>query len=461
VAIAFILLLLGVMILLFTTATGDGTVRGKIQMFMSYSISMTHFLLTLLVTFLACRTLDQDVKTMRIDSIVTKPLARWQLLLGRWIGIVILALTLLAVSMGATYGVIRYFARSAPEKSLDKFQIENQILVARHGYTPPLPDVEADVDKRVEQMKNEGAFPEDKTLREVRDVLRTELINRSRTVGPRQMQSWKFSGLNPARQGEGIITLRFKYEPSTDTSIDTESQLQSSTILGRWIVGRKELPPDRVYVWQEEKPYRTIHEINVPINAIEDDGTMTITFINLDPRGVSVHFPQADGIEVLIREGDFASNFLRTVLITSFGILFMVTLAMACGTFLSFPIAALVTLTVFFIGLGGNFLYEAVGLHYVIAPTDGLLDVVRKIIAFIFMGENPMQSIERVITIGSLAVVPKLEVSRFTSYLIEGRLVEWKIVLSAFTSLIVIKGGILALFAAAVFNRRELGKITV
>jgi len=149
---AFLLLIVGVYVLLLATATGDGTVRGKIQMFMSYSIGLTHFLLSLLVTFLACRTLDQDVKTQRIDSVVTKPIARWQFLLGRWIGIVFLAFILFAAAMGGTYATVRYYASTAVEKTEDKFRIDNQVLVARRSFLPPEPDFGDQVERRYQQL---------------------------------------------------------------------------------------------------------------------------------------------------------------------------------------------------------------------------------------------------------------------------------------------------------------------
>jgi hypothetical protein len=461
VAIAFMLLLGGVMTLLYCTASGDGTVSGKIQMFLSYSMGLTHFLLALLVTFLACRTLDQDIKTMRIDSVITKPLARWQLLLGRWLGIMILAMGLLAISMGITYGVVKYFATTAENESEDQFKIQNQILVSRQGYVPPNPDVEKDVEDRFNQLQRSGEMPQDKAPSEIRKMIRMELINRTRTVDPGKMGVWKFTGLKQPAQGDVIATLRFKYEPSITTNIDQNQQLHSNTILGQWIIGRRELPPDKVFEWHAEKPYRTLHEIHIPVNAIEDDGTMTITFRNVDPRGVAVHFPTADGIELLIREGSFEPNFIRAAIASGFSILFVATLAIACGTFLSFPIASLVTLSVFFVGLGGNFLFEAVGLQYVIMPDDDLFTLVQKMIGFVLTGANPIEKFERLITVCSLAVVPRLEISEITSQVGDGRIVAWNYILQTFFSLVVIKCGILSLFAAWVFHRREIGKVIV
>jgi hypothetical protein len=445
VAIAFILLLAGVMVLLVTTASGDGTVAGKIQMFLSYSTGLTHFLLALLVTFLACRTLDQDIKTQRIDSLVCKPIARWQLLLGRWLGIVLLAFFLFTLSMGATYFIVRGYARTALSKSGDKFKIDNQILVARRGFMPPRPNVEEMVEKRYEQLKAQGELTENRRPSEIKRAIREQLLRQSRTVPPRYAGTWKITGLPKPQAGDVMITLRFKYEPAANTSMDTQANLRSNTIFGQWIIGRPE-SPKASYRWQGEKPYRSLHEINVPLNAIEPDGSLSLTFVNVDPREVAVHFPPQDGIEVLVREGSFTPNFIRTALIIFLTLLFLTTLALACGTFLSFPIASLVTLSAFFIGLAGNFLQEAIGMY------NGLP---------FQLSNSIIENFEKVITLISLNLVPVLDISTFTSLMIDGKIVDWSDVGVQVTNLIVIKTGILAIFAAVVFHRRELGKITV
>ncbi len=443
-AVAFILLLVAVMVLLITTASGDGTVRGKIQMFMSYSIGLTQFLLALLVTFLACRTLDQDIKTQRIDTLACKPIGRSQLLLGRWLGIVILAMFLFTLSAGLTYVMVRVYAKSAPENTKDRFQIDNQVLVARREFKPPLPDVTDQVEKRYEQLKQEDALTEGRPPSEIRKTIAMELIRQSRTINPKQMATWKITDLPKPQSGDVLMTLRFKYEPVGTTSADEDANLRSNTLLGRWIIGRKESP--KVYVWQEEKPYRALQEINIPINAIEPDGSVSVTFINVDPRGIAVHLPLQDGIEVLVREGTFAPNYLRTLLLAFSTLLFLVTLALACGTFLSFPIASLVTLSAFFVGLAGNFLNEAIGL------SSGLTFTWSK---------DALENVEKIITLISLQLVPVLDIGPYTSRLIDGRIVDWKDVLMVAAPLVLVKSGILAIFAVIVFKRRELGKVTV
>ncbi len=449
VALAFVLLLVGVMVLLVSTASGDGTVSGKVQMFLSYSIGLIYFLLALLVIFLSCRSIDQDIKTMRIDSLVTKPIARWQLLAGRWAGTILLASGLLVISMSATYLITEIFARSVPAESKDSFKLHNQVLVARRSFTPPpIANLDAKIEEVYQNLKNEGRLPSpnDMPPSKVKQNIRMGLLLQPRTVGPRQIGTWKVTGLKPARQGSVPVTLIFKIEPSKTTSPAPKYGLHSNTILGYWIIGDR--TSKRAYYWPpqgpREKPYRTKLQINVKTNVIAPDGSLTFSFVNIDPRGVAAHFPIKDGLEVLAREGGFTGNFIRTGLMVLISIIFLTTLSLACGTFLSFPIASLVTLSIFFIGMAGNFLSDAIGLPYGFEWTKSLIE-----------------NIERAVTYASLQVIPVIDIGAYTSNLIDGRIVDWHDVLMKTLWLIVVDSGLLAIFAAIVFERRELGKITV
>jgi len=283
---------------------------------------------------------------------------------------------------------------------------------------------------------------EGKPASEVRKMIHAELLRQSRTVDPDQSQTWVFTGLPQPKAGDVLLTLRFKYEPSGTLSRDTEAKLMSDTFVGRWIIGRKESA--KRYVWQEEKPTRSLYEINIPVSAVEKDGTLPVSFFNVDPRKCAVHFPSPDGMEVLVREGTFTPNFVRVVIIVFCTILFIATLAVVAATFLSFPIAALFTLSAFFIGMAGNFLAEAVGL------TSGGIGA-----------KNFIELVEKIIAVISLYLVPVLAISPYTDNLLDGKIVDWTQVLRQAGMLVAFKGGLLAVLGAIIFQRRELGKVIV
>jgi len=442
VAVAFIVLLVGLMALLVGTAKGNGTASGRVQMFLSYSLGTAYFLVTLLAVFIVCQSLDADIKTQRIDSLVSKPVARWQILAGKYLGVALLSALLVGISAVFTFALTLHYRSPKDLSEAERFKLNNSVLVARRSVSLPLPDVSQQVRQRYEQARRMGELDPGTTRSEFEKVYTEQLIRQSRTVKFRNSKTWKITGLSPPQEGDVVITLRFKYEPSRNPRAVPELGLYRDTILGRWIIGDPTSP--KVYVWEDQKPTRTAHEILIPVNAIEPDGTLTLTFQNLDPRDISVHLPLKDGVEVLYRVGTFWPNFIRTVLALFVMVLFVTAVALAASTFLSFPVAALVTLTMFFLGLSSGFLTEALGL-------DGGH----------IAGKSALISLDRAVGWLVLHILPRLDASHLTTLLIDGREVSWAMLSWRALGLVVIRGGLLAVAAMVIFNRRELGKLTV
>ena len=444
-ALAFLALLVGLMILLITTATGDGTICGKVQMFLSYSISLTHMLLAVFVILLCCRTIDQDIKTQRIDSLVSKPIARWQFLFGRWLGIVLLTGVLFALAMILTYGMIFLYAGQAKAGSEDEIQLRNQVLVARASISvPPPSNIEEEVQKRYAELQKRPTFSEDfKDLKrsEIEDTLRQGLILGARTVPPEFLRLWRIAAVGQPKD-DVVITLRYKFEPSTTTGGMPEAGLHGDTIYGQWVFG---LPSSTHFEPQppEERLYRTAFEITVPNHVIEADGTLYVGFRNMDPRGVAAHFPVSDGLEILVSKGSFAPNFIRAIVIAFATLIFLTTVALACSTFLSFPIASLVAISVLFIGLASSFLAEAIDMPFTLGES-GWFEIAGK-----------------TITWAAMKFVPTLDVGTYTYKLVEGRFIEWPVTIWHVVKLAVVESVLMGIGAILIFNRRELGRVIV
>ena len=62
VAVVFIVLLLVILPVMAFSASGDGTIKGRLQTFVSYGLSLTSFLLSLLTIFTAVHTTTGDIK---------------------------------------------------------------------------------------------------------------------------------------------------------------------------------------------------------------------------------------------------------------------------------------------------------------------------------------------------------------------------------------------------------------
>ena len=73
---------------------------GFTQIILTYTLSAITALLGLSTLWLACGTLARDIEECQIQVVATKPVARWQIWLGKWLGIVSLNAALLAISGG-------------------------------------------------------------------------------------------------------------------------------------------------------------------------------------------------------------------------------------------------------------------------------------------------------------------------------------------------------------------------
>src|SRR3984957_11832501 len=92
----------------------DGTARGFTQIILTYTLSAVTALLGFSTLWLSCGTLARDIEECQIQVIATKPIARWQIWLGKWFGIASLNATLLLLAGACIYGLLEWRASQLP-----------------------------------------------------------------------------------------------------------------------------------------------------------------------------------------------------------------------------------------------------------------------------------------------------------------------------------------------------------
>src|SRR3974390_3024538 len=80
-------LLLASVVLLPLFIKDDGTARGFTQILLTYTLTTISALLGLSTLWLACGTLARDIEECQMQVVAVKPIARWQIWLGKWVGI--------------------------------------------------------------------------------------------------------------------------------------------------------------------------------------------------------------------------------------------------------------------------------------------------------------------------------------------------------------------------------------
>src|SRR5215218_1798029 len=103
----------------------DGTAQGFTQILLTYTLGAVTGILGLCTLWLACGTLARDVEECQIQMVAVKPIARWQIWLGKWLGLVSLNAVLLIVAGISIYGLLQWRAKKLPEE--EQFKLKNEV----------------------------------------------------------------------------------------------------------------------------------------------------------------------------------------------------------------------------------------------------------------------------------------------------------------------------------------------
>ncbi|MBI4664115.1 MAG: hypothetical protein HY735_35410 [Verrucomicrobia bacterium] len=425
--------LLGAVVLLPLVIKDDETARGFTQIILTYTLATITALLGLATLWMACGTLARDMEEAQIQVVAVKPVARWQIWLGKWLGILTLDALLLAGASGAVFLLMQWRAQRLP--SQQQAILRNEVMVARAAVREPLPDFTATVEEELNKRVKESQVP--LTDREyMRKQILEQLKARDQVILPDFRRQWVLDfGLMQRLVRDQPLFLRVKFNVAQTSP--------SKTYLGMWAVG--ELDSARLYQTNMSLAADTFHEIIVPPNLLNEKGQLTVNFINRNE--TALLFPLEDGMEVLYREGGFGLNFLRGVLIIFFWLAFLSALGLAASTFLSFPVAAFLSLGVLIVGLcsGTISLILEQGTIFEVNHETGVADqqtvIDRVALPFFKLLLNVINMVKGFSPIDSLST---------------GRSISWGQLGLAFAQICVIMGGALCALGMTIFTRREL-----
>ena len=147
IAVIFIVLLLVLLPVMGLTATGDGTLLGRLQTFLSYGLSLTSLLLCLLTVIVSTHTITSDIEQRQIYTVATKPIRRYQFILGKVLGVILLDIGLLVLFGGLVYGVTVNMPKFFKVSDAERQMIADEFYTARASLVPPQIDVSDEVMK--------------------------------------------------------------------------------------------------------------------------------------------------------------------------------------------------------------------------------------------------------------------------------------------------------------------------
>ncbi|MGB7769146.1 MAG: ABC transporter permease [Verrucomicrobiia bacterium] len=413
----------------------DGTARGFTEILITYTLTAITALLGLSTLWLSCGTLARDIEECQIQVVATKPVARWQIWLGKWLGIVSLNAALLVLSGACVYGLLQWRATRLPASEQEI--LRTQVLVARGVAQPP--DYSAEIDARTEQLLQERLKQTPLSgadLAVVRQQIRERVKATYQLVPPGYSREWQIDlGFAKNFLRGKPLQLRVKF--------DTARVGQSGTLVGLWQVG----VPGTPNAWRSAPMSlspNTYHEIDIPPDLYNREGVLTIDFLNAN--NTTLLFPIEDGVEVLYPEGGFALNFARGLGILFCWMALLAAIGLASASFLSFPVATFFSFAMLVVVFSSGTLSDAVASGTIMGaneetgvPGHSLADAV--LLPFFQ---------------GILAVVDVVKNFSPIDSLSSGRAIPWSELGAAFGQIVLLFGGGVGLIGMGLFARREL-----
>lgn len=350
--------------------------RYRVQSFLQYGMGGSFWLIGLLVLLFAVASVAFDQRDKTIWQTMTKPVSAAQYVLGKWLGVAMLAAVLMTVCGSGVYLFTEYLRNQTASNEIkpyvaeegrliseDRLILETQVLSARD--TVQIEPWEIDeakfresVSARVNSILEESQVPgETEVQRDFRrsvitsritSDLRKTLSQAQRVIGPGESSVYRFSGLAAAKQTSRPLVLRYKINSGGNM-------------------------PDVLYriTFQFKGALAEVREVplaqtlTIPLlpSVVDDEGNVEVQVTNGDVfRGSanpeSLSFPP-DGLEITYAAGSFRTNFLRVVGVLWVKLAFLAMVGVVAGTFLSFPVACLVSLTIFFSAEGASFTRSA------------------------------------------------------------------------------------------------------
>jgi hypothetical protein len=421
----------------------------KIQTFLSHSFRFSFNFLSFLTIFISIATISRDIKRREIHTIVTKPISRGQIYLGKFLGVAVLNLILLVFTGVAIYTTTQILVRTEVKTKEERGRLDELVLTARRTLRPTVQGVdEAAIRKKAEQATDEEirskreayGTPEGRLLTKNREATLkkkiTEMTNESRSAEYGDPVTFHFSDIRLKDRDRDRVYIRYRQEVSPTPP--------SLSLFNIWYFGPH---PD---VLGSEQPFvnrgsiRTVHEFPVPGKKVSESGDLYVTYVSPRENGPTrVIFPlptrlqKVHGIEALYVAGSFENNFLRTLLSMYMRLMFLGMLGVAAGGYLSFPVGILVVLVIYVMGMSSGFLVEAMNWQL---GTARQMTIVSKLIMWMFP------------QFGNYDPVPAIE---------RGKLVEFSVMGRCLFYMLFIKGGVAAFVGYLLFRFREMARVIV
>lgn len=429
-----LLLLLAAVFVLPWAVKGDGTARGEVQIVLVYSLSCTIVLSAAATLWVGCSRFSREIETYRIHMVVSKPLARWRILLAKWFGVAAMHSLLFVAAAACIYWFALFRLARSEADPMAIAEVRTTMLTGRRSHLPQIPDfralAEQEYQRRLEAGEIDGSRPRPLVLIE----LRRQLEGQFTEVPLGVTRLWRFEGVSVDSQEEAL-QVRFRVYVG---SKHTDQRLTSGVwgLLDPASGQRMELV---TVPGLNQVMGGLFQEFRFPGRFVDSEGRVVVAYRNQDPEGSSVHFQTSDGPELLQVETGFLANYSRAVGLVVVQLAFLALLGVVCSALFHTPVAVF---------LGGAYMLVGVLSNAVVSDFDQMRSEL-----------SESRSLKEWVARGVAATVVTPEDFMIAQDLTQGRLIEWRRLGTTALGVLVLRGVPLGILGGWLLERRELGKV--
>lgn len=279
----------------------------------------------------------------------------------------------------------------------------------------------------------------------IRERLPAEIIQLQ--IKPRANGEAENNRVRLAISVNGVLVAPPHYDPNLFASSDFEAQRRNNS----WSLAEN-----------------VFSVVGIPSWYIGNNREMVLRIDNVTATGTSVSFHKDRGLVLLHKAGGFTPNFAKAVCLLWIRLMFIAMVAVGAGSFLSFPVAGLLTFVVFFAAVGANYLTESLyGYSTINVTYDSMGERVGHVIGSTAgkVRDGDYYEIFKIFVsmIGQiwLFIVPDLSKAAGTTMIRDGVLIPNSLVFGALARIALVSTSVACLAGWLVFRRREVARVIV
>jgi hypothetical protein len=309
---------------------GDGTAPGRVRILLEYTLGALVTILSFSIAWTACSAVAREAADRQLQLVLTKPVTRLQIWLGKWLGLVALHAAFLFVG-----GLILYLILLSSLPSSTPTPADKNWEWAHYQILNPIVDsIGTALDRRLEDARQNGLVPREGPIpQRTINYFSLEIRRSLATLAPGTSFVWSFE--LPPEAGNLSAPLRLRYRFSA-------SRWERNQVPLEWRFQRG--PKIQAPVVHQTAYAEETWELPLPYGLYGGSGPLQITCANLttNPQTTLVFEPD-QSIHILVTHRDNGINYVRGLLVLLARLSFFAAVGITAGCLFSMPTALFFT----------------------------------------------------------------------------------------------------------------------